>query len=211
VERTSCVPVSYAVSRRLIRRGIPSAVAVAAAVAWGDYLLGTTAAVVFGLLSAGVLFVVWRVFALARKFRRFQQVVVIVFAASVLSVLAFPVSFSPDLHHFIERHRIERLTQGQLRTVFQSSPKYADLCFSCYCRKCIVVEVSGRIDNEADLRALRQMIFDTCPHVSSRWLFWNLIVQQTNATYNRKCDIDFVPVWGGTGIDGKVITKAEQI
>lgn len=198
-------------SRKLFRWGVPSTVAVAAAVAWGHYLLGATIAVVFGLLSAGAIFVVWRVFATARKFRRFQQVVVVMFAASVFSVLAFPASFSPDLHHFIEDHRIERLTQGQLKTVFQSSPKYADLRFSCDFTKCIVVVVSGRIDNEADLRTLRQMIFDTCPHVSSRWLFWNLTVQETKATYDHKCDLDFVPEWGGIGIDGKVITKAGQL
>jgi hypothetical protein len=198
-------------SRKLIRWGLPFTAVVAAAAIHGYYLLGTITAVVFGLAAAAVLFVVWRVFATARKCRRFQQTVVLIFGVSVFSVLAFPASFSPGLHYFIEDHRIERLTRGQLRTVFQSSPKYAGLRFSCNFTKCIVVDVSGRIDNEADLRALRQMIFGTCPHVSSRWLFWDLTVQEMNATYDRKCDIDFVPEWGGIGIDGKVITKAGQL
>ena len=198
-------------SRKLIWWGIPSAIAVAAAVAWGYYLLGATIAVVFGLVSAAVLFVVWRVFVTAHRFRRFQETAVLVFAACVFSVLAFPASFSPDLHYFIEDHRIERLTQSQLEAVFRSSPKYAGLHFSCTFRKCIVVEVSGRIDSETDLRALRQMIFNTCPHVSSRWLFWNLAVKETKATYDRKCDIDFVPEWGGIGVDGKAINRSGQL
>ena len=187
------------------------AAAVAAAGVRGYYLLGTTAAVVFGLIAAATLFVVWRVFVTASRFRRFQQTVSVLFAASVFSILAFPACFSPDLHYFIEDHRIERLTQRQLETVFGSSPKFAALRFSCRFTKCIVVDVDGTIDSQADLRELRQTIFDNCPHVSSRWLFWNLTVKEGSITYYRKCDLDFVPQWKGIGIDGKVITREGQL
>jgi hypothetical protein len=197
-------------SRKLIRWGILFAVVISA-VAWGNHLLGRTPAVVFGFIAAAVLFFVYRVFVTARKFQCFQQTVTLLFATFVFSVLAFPAFFSPDLRYFIEDHRVERLTQGQLKTVFQSNQKYANLCFSCNFTKCIVVEVSGRLESEADLRTLRQMIFDTCPHVSSRWLFWKITLQDSNAIYDNKCDIDFVPEWGGIGIDGKVITKAGEL
>jgi hypothetical protein len=198
-------------SRKLIWWVATFVAAVVAVSVRGYYLLGTTAAVVFGLTAAAVLFVVWRVLVTAQRFRRFQQTAVIVFAASVLLILAFPACFSPDLHYFIEDHRIERQTRSQLETVFGSSPKFADLRFSCTFRKCIVVEVSGRVGSQSDLRELRRTIFDTCPHVSSRWLFWSVTVQEANITYDRKCDLDFVPQWGGIGVDGKPISRSGQL
>jgi hypothetical protein len=185
--------------------------AIASAGVRGYCLLGTTAAVVFGLTAAAVLFVVWRVFLTARRLRIFQQTVLLLFAVCVFSILTFPAYFSPDLHFFVEDHRIERLTQSQLGTVVRSSQKYVALRFSCRFTKCIVVHVDGTIGSQADLRELRQAIFDNCPHVSSRWLFWRLTVQEGNLRYDDKCDIDFVPTWGGIGIDGKVITRAGQI
>jgi hypothetical protein len=187
------------------------AAVVASAAARGYYLLGTDAAVLFGLISAVVLFVVWRIFLTAHRFRRFQEAVALVFAVSIFSVLAFPACFSHDLHYFIENHRIEQLTQSQLESVFASSPKFAELGFSCRFTKCIVVEVNGRINSQSDLRDLRRMIFDTCPHVCSRWLFWDLSVQDADIIYHHKCDLDFVPTWGGIGIDGKVINCSGQM
>jgi len=114
-------------SRKLIWWVATFAAIVAAAAVHGYYLLGIAAAVVFGLTSAAVLFVVWHVFWTARRFQRIQKTIALVFAASVFLILAFPAYFSPDLHYFIEDHRIERLTQTQLETVFGSSPKFADL------------------------------------------------------------------------------------
>jgi hypothetical protein len=190
---------------------LTSFIIVVAAVFRGYYLLGTGFAVVFGLLSALVLFVVWRVFLTARGFGRGRKAIVLVFAACVLPFVAFPAFFSHDLGCFIEDHRIERLTQTQLETAFGSSPKFANLHFSCRFTKCIVVEIDGTVSSQADLRELRQTIFDTCPHVSSRWLFWNVTIEDSRIGYDNKCDIDFVPAWGGIGIDGKPITRAGQL
>jgi hypothetical protein len=164
------------------------------------------------LVSAAVVFVVWRVFSSARRFQGVQQTIALVFAASVFSILAFPACFSPDLKYFIEDHHIERLTRSQLESVFGSSPRFADLEFSCTFRKCIVVEVRGRINTQSDLLDLRTKVFDTCPNVSSRWLFWHLTVEDSGITYDRECDIDFVPTWGGRAYPGgKVIGNSGRL
>jgi hypothetical protein len=187
--------------RNLICSATIFAVVVASAVR-GYYLLGTTVAIVFGLMAAAVLFVVWRIFSTPRRFQHIQKTIILIFSALVFSIISVPQYFNANLNYFIENQRIERLTQAQLKTVFESDPKFSKLHFSCAFTKCIVVQVYGQINSQSDLRDLRSRVFETCPNVSSRWLFWHLTIKDANMTYDGKCDIDFFPDWGGREYPG---------
>lgn len=99
-----------------------------------------------------------------------------------------PARFSPDLAHFIDGHNIERTTRLQLHDVFASDPRFSNLDYQCNYTKCIVVSVNGNIKTESDLLELRRRIFNNCPHVSSRWLYWELTVDDLGIAHD-DCDL----------------------
>jgi magnesium-transporting ATPase (P-type) len=180
--------------------GVAVAAIIVTAAARGYELLGTTSAVVFGLVSAGVIFVVWRVFSSARELQRMQKTIALAFAALVFSLLAFPAFFSPDLSIFIEEHQIERLARSQLESVFGSSPRFADLKLSCRCGKgVVIVQVRGKIKTESDLLDLRTKIYDTCRQVSEGGILvgWSVTIEDSGITYNDKRDEELFPSTGG--------------
>jgi hypothetical protein len=157
---------------------------VGAAIVRGNYLLGTAVATVFGLLACGALFLVYRVFTTTGEFRFVRQVIVLVFAVGVLTVLTIPAWFNPDLGVLIEGHQTERTTRSQLRKVFSGDPRFANLDFHCDYTKCIVVSVHGSIETELDFLDLRKGIFMNCPKVSSRWLHWKVTVEESDNTHD---------------------------
>ena len=158
------------------------------AFARGNHLLGTGAGITFAILAMGSLFVVWRVFASRRRLQIVRQIAAVLFAVTVLTILTIPDRFSPDLAYFIDGHNIERVTRSQLHDVLAGDPRFSNLDFRCNYTKCIVVSVNGNIKTESDLLELRQRIFDNCPHVSSRWLYWELNVDESSVTHD-DCDL----------------------
>ena len=161
---------------------------VGGAIARGNYLLGTAAAIVFGLLASGTLFLVYRVFTTTEKFHVVRQAIVLLVAIGVLTVLTIPARFNPDLGVLIEGHQTERVTRSHLHNIFPGDSRFANLDFQCNYSKCIVVSVHGSIRTESDLLELRKKIFATCPNVSSRWLYWELTLQESGRTLNG-CDL----------------------
>jgi len=132
---------------------------VMAAFARGRFLLGTTAGIFFGMAGTGTLFVNWRVFSVDRKFQMTRQVIAVLFAFAVFTILAIPTQFSPTLAHFIDGHHTERLTQSELQSVLSSDPSFSRLRYECNYRKCIIVSVNGNVARESDLLDLRDKIF----------------------------------------------------
>jgi hypothetical protein len=161
---------------------------VVAAAVRGNALLGGAVAVAFGVLASAPLFLVWRAFSTPRKFPTISQAIAVVLTAAVLAFVAFPASFNHDFARFIEDHQIERLTGTQLKCVVGSSPRFAGIVSSCTFRKCILVTIRGTIATQSDLLDLRTKILDACPHVASRWLYWELTVEESGRAY-RDCDL----------------------
>ena len=88
----------------------------------------------------------------------------------------------------IDGHQIERVTRSQLTSILSDDSRFTKLKFNCGYRKCIVVSVDGTIQSENDLIELRKQIFEQCPNVSSRWLFWRLKVADTGVVHD-DCDL----------------------
>jgi hypothetical protein len=163
----------------------------------GNYLLGAAAAILFGVVASGTLFLVYRSFTTAGNFHVVRLVIVLLFATGVLTVLTIPAWFNPDLGVIIKGHQIERATRSQLHHVFSGDPRFTNLDFQCNYTKCIVVRVRGSIKTESDLFDLRKRVFATCPDVSSRWLYWKVTVQESGSTRD-DCDLT---VFGGPAND----------
>lgn len=158
------------------------------AYARGNYLLGTGAGIMFAILVMGSIFVVWRVFASRRRLQVVRQIAAVLLALTVLTTLTIPGRINPELAYFIDGHNIERVTRSQLHDVFAGDPRFSNLDFRCNYTKCIVVSVNGNIETESDLLELRQRIFDNCPNVSSRWLYWELNVDESSVGHD-DCDL----------------------
>ena len=154
----------------------------------GYYLLGTTAGVVFALLAAATLFVFIRVISSERRFHRLRVAVALILAMAVFTILAIPAQLNSDLGYLIDGHQIERVTRSQLTSILSDDSRFTKLKFNCGYRKCIVVSVDGTIQSENDLIELRKQIFEQCPNVSSRWLFWRLKVADTGVVHD-DCDL----------------------
>ena len=156
--------------------------------ACGNHLFGVGAGITFGLITAGCLFIVWREFRAQQRFRIPRRIIAILFACVVLLILAFPAKFNPDLNDLIGGHQVERATRSQLQNVFYGDPRFSRLDFQCQFTKCIVVRVKGNINTRSDLLDLRTKIFSSCPHISSRWLYWELTIDDTAVRIN-DCDL----------------------
>jgi hypothetical protein len=168
---------------------------VTAAIVRGNYLLGFEVAIVFGLLAAATLFLVYRAFSTLSKLQLARQFIVLSFAACVFAILIFPASFNPDLGILIGDHQSERVARAQLHDVFLSDSEFANLSFECNFTKCIVIHVRGNIATSAALLDLRHRLFQNCPGASSRWLFWDVAVKDSGVTYHG-CDLT---IFGGGG------------
>jgi hypothetical protein len=153
----------------------------------GYLLLGSDVAVVFAVLAAAALYLLWRAFAATRKRSVLSMVVAVAVTVPVGLFMAFPPWFNSDFATFIEGHATERRTKRELRQIVTENEVFADLDVECKFRKCIVVTVRGTLPTKSDLLELRQRIFEHCPDVSSRWLFWEIMVLDSGTKYD---DID---------------------
>jgi hypothetical protein len=162
---------------------------VGGAAARGDYLLGAGAAVLFGLAACGAMFLVYRAFSAAGALRFVHRTTALLFAVVVLTILAIPAQFNSDIGALAELHRMQRETQSELQRVFAGDPRFARLQFECHCRKCVVVRVQGTIATQSDLHDLRKRILADCPDGSSRWLYWEVTIEESGNKC-RGCDLE---------------------
>jgi hypothetical protein len=154
----------------------------------GYFLLGLGAGVAFGLLAACPAYLVGRVFVAPGRFRVSHALLAQLLGLSVLVFLANPSSLNSDFAYFIEGHQSERATQSEVATILGSDARFAALTFKCRWRKCVVLEIEGSVKSDKDLLDVRSRIFERCPHVSSRWLFWNVLCEDSGVARNG-CDL----------------------
>jgi hypothetical protein len=161
------------------------------AFAMGHYLLGVFAGFVYAGVAGLTLFLIVRSFTAPYRFRAVLQAVALVFGLAVFLMLALPGYFfeSSDLKYSLNARRSERVTQSQLRSIFHGDPRFYTLSFDCKWTKCIVVKVNGRITSENDLLILRNRISTQCADVSTRWLFWNVKIDESGVI-RQGCDLE---------------------
>jgi len=150
-------------------------------------LLGTDVGVVFGLLATGALYLLFRAFAVQGKRPVALQIVVVMVALGVVFAITFPSYFNSDLGLLIEDHARERETQNQLGEIVKEDGRFADLDVECDFTRGHSTRVRGTIQSEHDLLDFRRRVFQDCPHVRSRLLFWKLTVTDTGAIFDG-CD-----------------------
>lgn len=176
----------FATQRLLI--AIASVCIVGGAILWGNYLLGTAFAILFGLLTCGATYLVYRAFGDAGRFQFLRRFVACLIAIVVLKIVVEPTWFNRDFEDFIEDHRMERVTGSQLHQVFSGDSRFANLAFECSSLKGLVVFVYGRIETESDLRDLRKRIFETCPDVPRGALIYRTVTVQESGKVYDDCD-----------------------
>ena len=154
----------------------------------GYFLLGVGAGVIFGLLAACPAYLIGRVCVAPGRLRVSQALFAALLGLSVLIFLANPALFNSDFAYFIEGHQSERATQSEVAAILGSDPRFSALSFTCRWRKCVVLDIKGSVQSERDLLDVRSRIFERCPHVSSRWLFWNVVCKDSGVVQN-DCDL----------------------
>lgn len=167
---------------------IASACLVIGAFLRGHFLLGIVAGVAFALIASATIFVLIRVAFTKRKFHKLRIAFASILSLGVFSILSMLDRFNSDLTSIIEGHQLQRTACSNLNSIFSSDSRFADLDFECGYRKCIIVTVDGSIQSQADLLELRDQIFERCPELSSRWLFWRLKIAEAGIVYN-DCDL----------------------
>ena len=153
----------------------------------GYYLLGSGMGIVFGLLAAAVLFLLYGVIAGHRHRSILSTAIVVTVTLAAIFAMAFPSYVNKDLGLLIDDHATERKTQHQLQRILAGEAKFANLDIQCKFTKCIIVTVHGTLRTKSDLFELRRRIFENCPKVASRWLFWDITVLDSGIKYD---DID---------------------
>ena len=156
---------------------------VLAAFARGNHVLGVGYGIGFAVVIGGVLYVVARAALESERHRMALplSVVVVLLVAPMALILSFPAWVSPDMRHFVEKQRIDRSVRSELRAVFSSDSRFADLGVSTMQLKCVNVTIRGTVAKKGDLQLLRSRVFDQCDHLSLCILHWDVRDRETGA------------------------------
>jgi hypothetical protein len=144
------------------------------------------AATAFVLLTTASMFVVYRVFTTNREHDLLRRTIASFFAASVLVLLCFSTNWSPGLATLSHRHRAELNARSQLADVIGADKRFSEVRAVVECRKALFVTITGHVETDADLLALRARILRECPDVAHEFLYWRLTVNGSGESYNER-------------------------
>jgi hypothetical protein len=152
------------------------------AITRGYYLLGPGTSVVFGLLAAATIFLIYRVYFTKGNFQVVFQIVVPILSVGVIAFMIFPTHFFPNLSFSIEEHQLVRAIRARLNDILSSDSRFDDIDFDFSHRKCLILTIRGRVKTKADLLELCNRIYTECPKDTGPWIDWDVTVQETGET-----------------------------
>tara|TARA_R110002167_G_scaffold235846_1_gene441108 strand:- start:147 stop:725 length:579 start_codon:yes stop_codon:yes gene_type:complete len=156
----------------------------------GQYLLGTSAAITFCVLVAASAFVVYRVFVTNRRHNIGRRTIASLFATIVFTLLFFAPSVSPGIATLSRRHRTQIRAETQLQNVLTPDSRFTRVRARCDAKKALFVTIHGRVESDTDLMELRSRLLSECPDVEPAFLYWRLLVDDSNELYDgRDSDI----------------------
>ena len=133
-----------------------------AAVARGNYLLGSDGAILFGVLAAGALFLLARLLFGSNGGKRSPATLVVfsLFGASMVYAVLIPEHVMRDYGHFAQRQEYRRQAH-RLQGILDDDPRFADVSVVYVAprrRRGEWLEVTGSVENAPDLEALNTIV-----------------------------------------------------